>query len=135
MYLLAYHVDYWDRQGWKDRFSDAAFTQHQQQYAEWLHLNSVYTPQMVVNGKEEFVGSNEAALKKAITSAMKDSSSESLSLKASKAVNQVAVETTSGIPAVASTAMANQVPADPEGQNTSSRWNNPSSIQVTMVSV
>src|SRR6476619_4430550 len=58
VYLLAYHVDYWDRQGWKDRFSDAAFTQHQQQYAEWLHLNSVYTPQMVVNGKEEFVGSN-----------------------------------------------------------------------------
>jgi hypothetical protein len=51
----------------------------------------VYTPQVVVNGKEEFVGSNEAALKKAINSAMKDSSSQSLSLEATEVGNQVKV--------------------------------------------
>ena|SRR5437764_672084 len=49
VYILSYHVDYWDRLGWKDRFSDAAFTARQQHYAELLHLSSVYTPQIVVN--------------------------------------------------------------------------------------
>jgi hypothetical protein len=96
VYLLAYHVDYWDRQGWKDGFSDAAFTQHQQQYAEWLRLNTVYTPQMVVNGKQEFVGSNEAALKNAIGFALKDSSGQSLSLQTGKVGNQVTVTYHSG---------------------------------------
>jgi hypothetical protein len=65
--VLSYHVDYWDRLGWKDPFSKAAYTDRQRQYAEYLNLQSVYTPQAIVNGKTEFVGSNKTALWNAIS--------------------------------------------------------------------
>ena len=58
LYVLGYHVDYWDRLGWKDPFSQAAFSDRQRQYAQNFHLESMYTPQAVVNGMEEFVGSD-----------------------------------------------------------------------------
>ena len=60
--VLSYHVDYWDRLGWKDSFSKRAYSDRQRQYAEHLNLQSVYTPQAIVNGKTEFVGSNKTAL-------------------------------------------------------------------------
>src|SRR6187455_1636298 len=60
--VLAYHVDYWDKLGWKDIFSDAAFTQRQEYYSNIFRLNSIYTPQVVVNGKKEFIGSNKSKL-------------------------------------------------------------------------
>lgn len=82
VYILAYHVDYWDQLGWKDRFSAATFSNRQRQYANWLHLNSIYTPQIVVNGLTEFVGSNERALEKAIVKGLTDSSLNRLSLRA-----------------------------------------------------
>jgi len=66
VYILAYHVDYWNRLGWKDVFSDAAYSHRQSQYSAWLHLSGVYTPQIVVNGKTEFVGSEEGTLRNAI---------------------------------------------------------------------
>jgi hypothetical protein len=66
--VLSYHVDYWDRLGWKDPFSKSAYSQRQRQYAEHLNLESVYTPQIVVNGTTEFVGSNKSALWNAIGS-------------------------------------------------------------------
>lgn len=66
VYILAYHVDYWNRLGWKDVFSEAAYSHRQSQYSAWLHLNGVYTPQIVVNGKTEFVGSEEGTLRNAI---------------------------------------------------------------------
>jgi len=55
---LEEHVDYWDRQGWRDPFSSAEFTARQHRYAEWLHIDSPYTPEMVVDGQAEFVGSD-----------------------------------------------------------------------------
>jgi len=66
VYLMAYHVDYWDRLGWKDSFSSAKFSARQNQYANWLNLKTVYTPQMVVNGTKEFVGSEENILRNSI---------------------------------------------------------------------
>src|ERR1700739_857201 len=65
VYILAFHVDYWDRQGWKDGFSDSRYTQRQRRYATWLNLESIYTPQIVVNGRKEFVGSQEGTLRSA----------------------------------------------------------------------
>jgi hypothetical protein len=60
--VLTYHVDYWDRLGWKDPFSKSAYSDRQRQYAQHFNLESVYTPQAIVNGKTEFVGSNKSAL-------------------------------------------------------------------------
>src|SRR5579863_7516870 len=47
---LSEHVDYWNRLGWKDRFSSALFSGRQEDYGKIFRLESVYTPQMVVNG-------------------------------------------------------------------------------------
>jgi hypothetical protein len=63
---LGQHVDYWDRQGWRDRFSSGAFTARQRIYAARFANASIYTPQMVVDGRAELVGSDAAAARKAI---------------------------------------------------------------------
>lgn len=55
---LSFHVDYWDYIGWKDPYARKEFTQRQRAYANKLRSYQVYTPQMVVNGKHEFVGSD-----------------------------------------------------------------------------
>lgn len=70
VYILAYHVDYWDRLGWKDSFSSARNSKRQNQYADWLRLNSVYTPQIVVNGSREFIGSEEKTLRNALQNSL-----------------------------------------------------------------
>jgi len=64
---LALHVDYWNYLGWKDEFSSNAFSQRQSGYAERFKLDSIYTPQMVVDGQTEFVGSNLGMAQKAIS--------------------------------------------------------------------
>ena len=66
VYIASYHVDYWDRLGWKDRFSKPGYSAYQYAYAKQFHLNSVYTPQVVINGQLQFVGSNGIALRSAI---------------------------------------------------------------------
>ena len=66
VYILAFHVDYWNHLGWKDVFSSAEYSERQKQYAHLLNLSSVYTPQIVVNGRTEFVGSEEGNLHNAI---------------------------------------------------------------------
>ncbi len=50
---LAFHVDYWDRLGWRDRFSSKQWTERQSRYAAHWRSESVYTPAVVVNGREE----------------------------------------------------------------------------------
>ena len=67
---LGEHVDYWDRLGWKDRFSSAALTSRQQKYAERSRGGDIYTPQMVVDGQDAFVGSDLAAARRAIERAI-----------------------------------------------------------------
>jgi len=68
---LGEHVDYWDRLGWKDRFSSAAVTGRQQGYQARFGTESIYTPQMVVDGRAEFVGSDASAARKAIERSLK----------------------------------------------------------------
>ncbi|WP_127126995.1 DUF1223 domain-containing protein [Pseudoflavitalea rhizosphaerae] len=84
LYILAYHVDYWDHQGWKDRFSSRAYSNRQQQYVNWLNLSSLYTPQIVVNGQSENVGSDEGATVNAINNALSRLPQGNLSLTISK---------------------------------------------------
>ena len=67
---LGEHVDYWDRLGWKDRFSSAALTGRQQLYQARFRTESIYTPQMVVDGRAELVGSDTTAARRAIERAL-----------------------------------------------------------------
>lgn len=70
VYALGFHVDYWNRLGWKDVFSSADFSKRQHEYANYLHLQSVYTPQVIVNGKTEFVGSEEGPFRNALKASL-----------------------------------------------------------------
>lgn len=58
--VLEEHVDYWDKGGWHDRFSSALFTDRQNNYAPRLKFDDPYTPQMVVDGSSQFLGSDQA---------------------------------------------------------------------------
>jgi hypothetical protein len=66
---LELHVDYWDQLGWKDPFASRVYTDRQQAYARALGVDDVYTPQMVVDGRAGFVGSDQSEARKAITAA------------------------------------------------------------------
>jgi hypothetical protein len=66
---LSEHVDYWNYIGWSDPFSSAAFSARQESYAAAFGRDGVYTPQMIVDGQTEFVGSNLNKAKEAIARA------------------------------------------------------------------
>ena len=67
--VLEEHVDYWDRLGWKDPFSSEAATARQNEYGEAFGGSQVYTPQMIVDGRTEFVGSSDTDALRAIRAA------------------------------------------------------------------
>src|SRR6185312_9342641 len=95
VYILAYHVDYWNRLGWKDAYSSADFSKRQNEYARYLHIQSVYTPQIVVNGKTEFVGSQEGTLRNVIRAGLQKAAEGALSLSVVKSdKNEVSVKYT-----------------------------------------
>jgi len=66
---LSQHVDYWNDIGWRDPFSSSAFTDRQAQYSGHFANGRIYTPQMIVDGTEEFVGSDRVKALAAIQSA------------------------------------------------------------------
>jgi hypothetical protein len=59
---LAFHVDYWDDLGWRDRFGLTEAVQRQRMYVNTLRRSSAYTPQVVIDGHADFVGSDRAAI-------------------------------------------------------------------------
>jgi len=63
---LGQHVDYWNRLGWDDAFSSSEGTRRQREYATHFGNETIYTPQMIVDGREEFVGADRAAALAAI---------------------------------------------------------------------
>ncbi|PIN06257.1 hypothetical protein CDL12_21191 [Handroanthus impetiginosus] len=67
--LLAYHVDYWDYMGWKDPFGSSQWTVRQKAYVEALKLDTMFTPQIVVQGRAQCVANVEEALLSCIASA------------------------------------------------------------------
>jgi hypothetical protein len=64
--VLSQHVDYWNRLGWNDPYSSSLFTERQQEYARRLHLDGAYTPQLVIDGQADVVGSDERAVRAGI---------------------------------------------------------------------
>lgn len=69
---LEEHVDYWDRQGWRDPFSSHEFTVRQESYVRQLHLESAYTPQMVFDGRRELVGNDSQGALRELAKAAHD---------------------------------------------------------------
>lgn len=67
---LSFHVDYWNQLGWEDPYSSSAHTQRQRAYASARGERSVYTPQMIVNGGEGFVGSDSKRATQALSEAL-----------------------------------------------------------------
>ena len=61
--VLGWHVDYWDYLGWKDEFSRAENTERQMGYRDRWKLRSLYTPQAVIHGEAQIVGSNERKIR------------------------------------------------------------------------
>lgn len=78
VYALSYHVDYWNYIGWEDPFSNPNYSKKQREYNTKFRNKSNYTPQLVVNGREHFVGSNSSKMYSKIDS-----------YKAKKTTNQV----------------------------------------------
>lgn len=78
VFALSYHVDYWDYIGWKDPFSNSKYAEKQRKYNIKFKNRSNYTPQLVVNGAEHFVGSSSSKVYRAIAK-----------FKGRKAVNHV----------------------------------------------
>ena len=79
--VLSEHVDYWNDIGWRDPYSSHAYSERQSTYATRFGLSSVYTPQMVVDGKFEFVGSDE---RRAITAAERAAEAGKISISLSR---------------------------------------------------
>lgn len=81
LYALSFHVDYWNYLGWKDPYSDAAFSDRQREYAQKFRSIRVYTPQMIVNGTQEFVGSDRSKAAMVIEKALKKENTAFIELK------------------------------------------------------
>ena len=67
---LAFHVDYWNYIGWTDPFSSPRWSERQRDYGRSLGLGTVYTPQLVIDGRSECVGSQEGDVRREIARAL-----------------------------------------------------------------
>ncbi len=70
VHVVVFHVDYWDYLGWEDRFARPAFTARQRDYARRMDQGRLSTPQMIVNGRTSFVGSDAPRATREIESAL-----------------------------------------------------------------
>ena len=87
VYVIEFHVDYWDYLGWKDTFAMPEYSQRQQDYGGFFKVNSIYTPQAVINGKTEMIGSDEDKINAAIATELQSSSSVNIECKTNKTGN------------------------------------------------
>jgi hypothetical protein len=85
VYVLEFHVDYWDYLGWKDTFAMHNYSTRQQDYGDYLRLNSIYTPQAIINGKYEMVGSEEDKINAAVSKELQSQGNVIIESKAYKA--------------------------------------------------
>ncbi len=90
VYALSFHVDYWNRLGWEDPYSQSAFSQRQRQYSQALGVDT-YTPQIVVNGQQAMVGSRTGRVQGAIESALAEPAPVDVSLRVETGENDLEV--------------------------------------------
>ncbi len=77
---LSFHVDYWNRLGWTDPFSKSEYSDRQTVYSNEFNLESVYTPQLIINGEKEMVGSDRSKAVSAIREALEEKALVELSI-------------------------------------------------------
>ncbi len=78
---LSFHVDYWNYIGWTDPFSSAEWSERQRVYAESFEAGRVYTPQLVINGRRDCVGSNEPTVRREIERAAREGAAGRLAVE------------------------------------------------------
>ena len=88
---LAFHVDYWDDQGWRDRFELTEAVQRQRIYSKTLRRSSAYTPQVVIDGQADYVGSDRASIGKSLA-AHRDGVAIALSVSDGKVLINLAAQ-------------------------------------------
>ena len=94
--VLSEHVDYWNGDGWVDPYSSRVFSERQLRYADQFGLDSVYTPQVIVDGQRQTVGGNAAAIRNAVGAVAR---TEKIALTLSNAArdgNRIRLHLTSG---------------------------------------
>jgi hypothetical protein len=96
---LSFHVDYWDYIGWKDPFAQRANTERQRGYTRALNQRYVYTPQIVVNGASQGIGSDRATINKLIDKARTRDAGPSLTVTGSGLQRVVRIGAAGGAPA------------------------------------
>lgn len=85
--VVSYHVDYWNYIGWKDPFSKASYSEKQRRYGNKFNNSSIYTPQVVVNGKEHFVGSKANVMNAKLKEYLNKTAENKLTLSNTKKTN------------------------------------------------
>lgn len=96
---LGFHVDYWDRLGWRDPFSSSEFTSRQLSYGEVFHLDGVYTPQLVIDGSRQLVGGSRTANEQISAALRAPKAKVEISMDAGHSAPELRVDV-SGIPAI-----------------------------------
>ena len=91
IYVLSFHVDYWNRLGWKDPYSQPDFSERQRKYTQIWRNAQMYTPQMTVNGEPGFVGSRQQQAWQEINSVLEQPAHTSVSLQVSAPDKQATV--------------------------------------------
>jgi hypothetical protein len=92
LYTLSFHVDYWNYLGWRDRFSSSNYSERQRGYSNINATGGTYTPQVVVNGDAECVGSDASRLDDLIDSALKRAPRTQIELDARRGAQGIDVD-------------------------------------------
>ncbi len=92
VYTLSFHVDYWNYLGWRDRFSSSSYSERQHGYSGISANGGTYTPQAVVNGEAECVGSDASRVGDLIDAALKQPSRTRIALEARRAGQGIAID-------------------------------------------
>jgi hypothetical protein len=107
IFALSFHVDYWNRLGWIDPFSQKVFSDRQRRYAQVLNDRRVYTPEMVVNGKDGFIGSDRLRAEHRVEQALQTNPGFTLDLTVSDGYKKDRVQISYRLDAVPEKAVLN----------------------------
>jgi hypothetical protein len=89
---LSFHVDYWDYLGWRDTLGSPEGTRRQRDYAARRGDGHVYTPQMVINGSEQMVGSDRAGLLAAVARHAARAASDFIAVSLASGMREISIE-------------------------------------------